>query len=142
MSGTSIKFYGIREMATAAQKMRMGAESRVARGTRSYLKAVFRESQRLVPVSADGSHGMPPGTLRDSGHITEEFIPGVMHMGIEYDTHYAIYVHEELDHKHTPPTQAKFLETPFFAMQGMLGEEVNKEVRGMVEETWHGGAHR
>lgn len=128
MSGTSIHFFGTHEMEAAAQKMRMGAESRVARGTRSYLKKVFEVSQYLVPKET--------GRLAASGHIQEEAAPGYVQQGIVYDTRYAIYVHEDLSKKHLEPTQAKFLEEPFYSMAPLLDLEINKEVRGMVEETW------
>jgi len=45
---------------------------------------------------------------------------------------YAVPVHEILEAKHAPPTQAKYLETPAIAYESQLGETVRKWISRYV----------
>ena len=71
------------------------------------LQPIFEESQRLVPVDT--------GALKRSGFIeVRTTSSGVHSAGIGYGRYgkpfYAGFVHEILEFRHAPPTQAKFLE--------------------------------
>lgn len=104
---------------------------------------VMAESQRLVPVET--------GVLKNSGVVNEPVVEGdaiVVEVGygygdayeavaasgegIEGGPGYAIYVHEILDNRHDPPTQAKFLETPARALEPELGPVVDAAVRARL----------
>lgn len=63
-------------------------------------KKIYAESQRLVPIDT--------GYLKESGKIVLKENKTF----VEYQTPYAIFVHERLDLYH-PNGQAKFLEVPF-----------------------------
>jgi len=71
------------------------------------LQPIFDESQRLVPVDR--------GRLKASGFIEKRQGVREASAAIGYDRHgklgYGAFVHERLDLRHAPPTQAKFLET-------------------------------
>lgn len=74
------------------------------------LQPIFDESQRLVPVDW--------GILKASGFIeTRKTSTGAV-AAIGYGRHgkppYAAFVHERMDLRHAPPTQAKFLEEAVF----------------------------
>ncbi len=72
------------------------------------LEPIFQESQRLVPVDR--------GPLKASGFIEVRKTAGGAQAAIGYGRYgrptYAAFVHERLDLRHAPPTQAKFLEEP------------------------------
>lgn len=72
------------------------------------LEPIMQESQRLVPVDT--------GDLKRSGFLTIDRTTTGPRVSIGYGRygrpHYAAMVHERLDFRHAPPTQAKFLEQP------------------------------
>lgn len=72
------------------------------------LRPIYRESQELVPVDK--------GPLKASGflEITERGKEPKVALGYGRGghPHYAAIVHENLELKHNPPTQAKFLQQP------------------------------
>lgn len=63
-----------------------------------------RESQKIVPIET--------GTLRQSANTRLEGHGLDVAAIVSYGTDYAIYVHENLEARHKPGRQAKFLETP------------------------------
>jgi hypothetical protein len=78
------------------------------------LRLVMNESQRQVPVDT--------GILRASGSVDVPMSEGgIITSSLGYSTNYAVYVHENLEAFHKPPTKAKFLEDPLYqAIDGML----------------------
>lgn len=80
-----------------------------------------RESMKLVPIDT--------GVLRSSantrlvGHGAESVAI------ISYGTTYGVYVHENLEARHKPGTQAKFLEQPFREKRDRLQEIIAEAVR-------------
>ena len=74
---------------------------------------VLTESNILCPIEW--------GDLRASGNSgTPQTQNGVVSQTISYGADYAIFVHERLDLRHAPPTQAKFLETSVRANERKL----------------------
>jgi hypothetical protein len=73
---------------------------------RQMLQPVFDRSQELVPVKT--------GILKASGYIEVRRRHGTVVGEVGYGKGgrppYAVFVHENLDVHHAPPTQAKFLE--------------------------------
>lgn len=78
-----------------------GGRRRAARGLRLALEHVLAESNKIVPLDE--------GTLERSGKtsINEATLTGA----VSYDTPYAVRQHEEMDWRHAPGRQAKYLET-------------------------------
>ena len=70
------------------------------------LKPVYEESQRLVPVDT--------GALKSSGYLEARKTPSGVVAEVGYakggKPYYAVFVHENLEAYHKPPTQAKFLQ--------------------------------
>jgi len=74
---------------------------------------VLTESEVICPIKW--------GNLRSSGKLsTPQTQNGVVSQTISFSSDYAIFVHERLDLRHQPPTQAKFLETSIRANESKL----------------------
>ncbi len=84
------------------------------------LKPIYDESQRLVPVDTR--------TLKRSGFVevrsgkTQHTV--VIGYGRYGRPHYAAMVHERMDFRHAPPTQAKFLEQAISSKGGDFSRRV------------------
>ena len=78
----------------------------VSIGTRLKLAGLFvqRESQKIVPILTANLKGS--ANTRNVGG--EGFDTDIV---VSYSTEYAVYVHEDLDARHKPGKQAKFLES-------------------------------
>lgn len=92
------------------------------------LQPVFDRSQELVPVKT--------GVLKSSGYIATrpsgKGAIGEVGYGKGNVPPYAVFVHEDLDVQHTPPTQAKYLEQAANEhIQGFLGVASN-EIKGLL----------
>lgn len=74
----------------------------------SHATRVFERSQYEVPVDT--------GALRSSGFITQPYVTGnQVAISIVYGqaaAPYALWVHENLEQRHAPPTKSKYLEDP------------------------------
>jgi len=114
-------------------RLKEGIYGGIADAINEVMRGVFAKSQEFVPVET--------GDLRNSG----VFIPaspdsgdGFPHAEITYgnaSVTYAVFVHEELENFHLPPTQAKYLETPlaqahFKLMLAMGKGAVKGAIRG------------
>ena len=73
-----------------------------------------RESQKIVPVDTT--------VLRESATTIMEGSGMDVAAVVSYATDYAVYVHENLEVKHKPGKQAKFLETPLREQRDRLQE--------------------
>lgn len=115
----------------------------IARAAKGLYKAgtvLMAESQELVPVET--------GTLKRSGVVQEPVIDGDSvsvtigyGFGVEYETKalgdgdeevgpgYGVYVHEILENRHLPPTQAKFLEAPAMSFGPQMAAILDEEMR-------------
>lgn len=69
-------------------------------GLQKALEHTLAKANALVPLEE--------GTLMRSGKVTVDGLNG----GISYDTPYAVRQHEQLDYRHAPGRQAKYLEQP------------------------------
>lgn len=49
-----------------------------------------------------------------------------------YSAPYALYVHEDLEMRHKPPTQAKYLETPMRLLRPELSAMIRGDVKGGI----------
>jgi hypothetical protein len=89
---------------------------------------LVNESQQEVPVDT--------GDLRDSVNIENKSRNNVAHTLVEYDTDYAIYVHEDLNinhpqhAKHNCGGKAKFLEDPLSRKYKEYIKKIGQVFRG------------
>jgi len=84
---------------------------------------VMNESVPLCPIDT--------GRLRASRYVrTPKTTGNRTTMELGYSTDYAVYVHENLEAYHKPPTQAKFLETPLRQhlpeIEKLIGEAIEE----------------
>jgi len=81
-----------------------------------------RESQKIVPIDTtdlkESADTRMEGTGRDVAVI------------VSYGTDYAVYVHEDLEARHKPGKQAKFLEQPFREKRERMREIVVEAITG------------
>jgi hypothetical protein len=111
-----------------------GVFSGAAKGTRQLANQAFRISQVLVPVET--------GALRSSGRVVSARVgaytyrSSILYGGASYPrvVDYAVYVHEILDHKHAPPTQAKFVETAYHQAKAAAGQTIKMYVSGALRK--------
>lgn len=82
-----------------------------------------RESQKIVPVEFGVLKASANTRLEGDGLSSEAIV--------SYGAEYAIYVHENLEARHKPGKQAKFLETPL--------REKQKELAAIILDTTRGG---
>lgn len=101
----SVELHGFEELAKKLAEFSDSVAKRLAKSAmKRAMRPVLETAKSLCPVSEDGSHGKPPGYLRDSltvatgsgkGKITARvqsrkgaFVPGEYYGGyIEYGTH-------------------------------------------------------
>jgi hypothetical protein len=91
------------------------------RGLKKFAKFIFNESQKIVPTDY--------GPLKESGHIESGGDDDRPTESIVYDEHYAVVQHEDLEFKHKPGEQAKYLEAPLRINRHKLKDFVAKEVK-------------
>jgi hypothetical protein len=107
-----ITMEGQRAAAQTVRAIGDRAYARFVTNLEDVMADIFAETQVLVPVET--------GALKRSGRVVREAVTadGVV-LSIAYGgpsepryVDYAVYVHERLDVRHAPPTQAKFIEVP------------------------------
>lgn len=78
-----------------------------------FKKGFYQEGQRIMRKSKKQCP-IDSGRLRASGRVHKpvQDMKGNVSMDLSYGTNYAVYVHENLEAYHKPPTKAKFLEDP------------------------------
>ncbi len=90
---------------------------KVAQGVVRAAQFLLEKSQEIVPVDT--------GELKESGHIeTTKNSAAVV-----YEAEHAVIVHEDLDARHEPPTQAKYVEEPLRIYENKL-KDIIRETAG------------
>lgn len=94
---------------------------------------VMNESKEIVPVDT--------GYLRASGYVDlPREGPGGINVEMGYTAPYAIYVHENLNARHAPGKQAKFLEQPLMKAQEGMPERVAAHIQRALKRHLRRGA--
>ncbi|MEU3098507.1 hypothetical protein ABZ690_28075 [Streptomyces sp. NPDC006967] len=101
--------------AAAAGELRAAA----ARGLLLGAEFVLAEAQELVPLDEGG--------LQNTG--TASVDEGDLAAMVSYDTPYAVRQHEEMDWRHAPGRQAKYLEQPLNACRGPVQRIIAAQLR-------------
>ena len=82
-----------------------------------------RESQKIVPIDTTD--------LRESASTIAEGTDEHCEVTVGYATNYALFVHEDLEARHKPGKQAKYLERPLREKRDRLRQIVLETVQGM-----------
>lgn len=122
----------MREQARAISENMRKAIEHVENQTKEALlfgaEPIFKESQRLVPVDT--------GRLKRSGFVTTRKRAGGPILQVGYGRYgqpfYAAFVHERVDIRHAPPTQAKFLEAAVMTNLGNFRRRVELFMRKLT----------
>ena len=110
-----------------AELKRLGRKANKALARALFIEGelVMSGAKKLVPVDT--------GALRSTGHVN---IPlaraGVVLVTLGFGgpaAPYAIRVHEDLEARHEPPTQAKYLEIPALAAQAGMARRMASRLR-------------
>ncbi len=89
------------------------------------LEEIKEASQEIVPVDT--------GRLHDSAFVDVRRERGRIVGNVGYDTPYALYVHEDPDARHAPPTRWKFLEEAFAVAQAGMRARISERVRAFLK---------
>ena len=109
---------------TGAKEVKAVLARLIARAPQELGGALYREAESIM-TSAKAITPVDTGVLKGSGHVQ---IPKVLGTQVSVElgfggaaSGYAVYVHEDPNARHTPPTQYKYLEQPVRAAEsGML----------------------
>jgi len=94
----------------------------VERGLKQGGLFLQRVSQKIVPI--DKNVLRPSANTRNVGG--KGFAADVV---VSYSTEYAVYVHEDLQAKHKPGKQAKYLEEPARTKRGEIVKIIREEAK-------------
>ncbi len=126
----SVEFKGTEKVMKALQAL--GERAQKAMGAALYQEGndILRAAKIITPVKT--------GVLKGSGFVgMPQYSGASVTVDIGFGgaaSAYAVIQHEELDYKHTPPTQAKYLEQPFMAaakngMGQRIANKLQKELK-------------
>lgn len=90
-----------------------------ARGLHLAAEHVLTESQAVVPLDES--------PLQQSGMASVD--EGTLTAAVSYDTPYAVRQHEEMDYRHAPGRQAKYLEQPLNENRGQVAALIAAQIR-------------
>jgi isocitrate dehydrogenase len=127
--------YGVTTMFNTTQRVIDRTREAKERGNKTILGRMVTAAHVILKKS---DYYCPKDTLRlvKSGKVYVRGSDVAPEVSIEYRTPYAVYVHEDLDATHAPPTQAKFLEKAIRESNGDLysiivdgqGQKVTHEI--------------
>lgn len=101
------------------------AQRGALRGVTLGAEHVLSESSKVVPIEE--------GTLSRSGKTSAEMTGDVAVAAVSYDTPYAVRQHEELDYRHDPGRQAKYLEGPMGSEAGTVAKIYRQAAREALQ---------
>ena len=118
----------IEDLAKDAERLNAGYREAV--GT-----ALFQEASKVMNNSQDQCP-VRYGVLRASGYVSDPYEIGTaIKIDLGYSANYAIYVHENLEARHLPPTKAKYLEDPVNLALPWIGYAINERLNALVLES-------
>lgn len=106
------------------------------RALQAAAQALYQEAESIMTASKETYCPVDTGNLRASGHVDKPVIEGSnVSVTLGYGgpaAPYALSVHER-PAIHRPPTQWKYLETPFFAALTDMDQRLAAKMKGQVE---------
>lgn len=99
------------------RSMKRKITANVRRGIYQAAEFILDKSQDIVPVDV--------GELKESGHLEKKG----NEVAIVYEAEHAVIVHEDLEARHAPPTQAKYLEQPLRVFRRQMQTIIRREGR-------------
>ena len=96
-----------------------GLRQAAERGVLMAAEYVLGESQAVVPIDE--------AALSRSGSVSVD--ASTLTSAVSYDTPYAVRQHEQMDYRHAPGRQAKYLEQPLFQSRGQVQAIIAAQLR-------------
>lgn len=126
-----IELIGVEGVLKAFGKARKETGERIEDGLEKCANILLRASLPLVPVET--------GKLKGSGRVEVKGKGLGAEARVIYEAPYAIYVHENLEAYHAPPTQARFLADAIPKVRGtmtaLLARQLTAGTRKITKET-------
>lgn len=97
-----LKIFGLNRTITAIKKMKDRKGKAIQEATSVACHIILEQAKFYCPVDT--------GALKESGKVVIYGSGTATRGSVEFGTKYAIWVHEKVEARHTPPTCAKFLE--------------------------------
>lgn len=113
---------GLKRVTAAINTHRAGGLKGLRKGLFTAGLFLQRESQKIVPIEF--------AVLKNSANTRPEGTGAKTSVVVSYGTDYAVFVHEDLEARHKPGKQAKFLEQPLRDHRERIREIV---VEGIIE---------
>ena len=117
-----VRVHGVNESRMALHKYRKDVEKYAERGIIKAAEWLHQKSLEIAPEDTSEMKNTSRVAVTGKGFSTKATV--------QYTVWYAIYVHENLEAEHAPPTQAKFLSVPAYRerprMNQIIWEEINK----------------
>jgi len=120
MVNVGAKVEGLEVFLRAIGKAKSKDAIAVAEGLEKAANVILKKSQIYVPVES--------GDLKKSGHVEVEGKGMGAKATVVYDADYAVFVHEDLEAKHTPPTCAKYVERAVRETRGTTASICKREL--------------
>lgn len=126
MAAFGLESFGASVMLARLERLRDDIPKEAARALYREAHAIFRASQRIVPVDK--------GFLRASG-VLEGPTNGEVLIGYGGPAaSYAIYVHEDPEARHKPGKSYKYLEKPLYAAIPGMEQRIADQLKRRAEE--------
>jgi HK97 gp10 family phage protein len=121
---------GVENVLRAIGKAKKKTGDRIEDALEKCANVILRKSQEYVPVET--------GELKASGHVEKEGKGLGAKSRVVYGgdpAPYALYVHEDLEKKHAPPTCAKFLTRAVRETRGTCANILKREMEARPVKT-------
>lgn len=127
-----LKFEGLDEFKAAFSRLRDSSSEKLAQATRKYVEeTLFPRTQEVVPKASGGLQGT--GETRQGAKVGGWQVHyGNSPVNDRSMVDYAAAVHEIEDHKHAPPTEAKFVEKPMHELMEQHRELAAKALEDLA----------
>jgi hypothetical protein len=108
------------ELTWYGQEILLAMEEHAGDGIDDAIELLLAASRAVVPVLSED--------LYKSGKASRDRLTGL----VSYNTVYAVRQHEELDYRHAPGKQAKYLEQPFNELQAQMIQAIADRLRAWM----------
>jgi len=110
-------------------KLQQKLKAQTAQNVKKLARGLYRAGRHLQACSMD-IVPVDTGNLKNSADTSPPKIAGTtVQVRVYYTANYALYVHENLNARHKPGKQAKFLEGPARTEQVQMKRIVNEAMR-------------
>ena len=115
---------GIPETIKRLKRYREAGEIAAENAAIEAANLILEESLKLCPIDT--------GYLRSTGKIVVQGSGYGIQVTVGYSADYAVYVHENLEAYHNPPTQAQFLSEVLRRYRGDISQKIKSEVHAAL----------